>query len=168
MSRKSKKRKKIPFDVQQLREMADSEFYLQVIGYKQREEMGEEILQRSNFLEKKLLKKAINAFNKTDGLLGEVIERTPHSCKFYQLGELRRVLLADNTSLGEQIDKIFQLYIFKMEDIQINNVHPPILKGYAQPYDLHNNCVGTPLEQKVSLFMKRTPTKKIKSGLMCL
>ena len=143
--------------------MTDSEFCLTVIGHKTRKELYREMDDRGG-----VPKEALEVFNETAGLLGEVISRAPHSYKFYELGEVNKILLADGTPLGKLVDRVFELYLFKIEDVRMTEDQPPILTGPVRHYDLHCNRIGAPLEQKVTVSMKHTPTQKTENCLMCL
>jgi hypothetical protein len=142
-----------PFDVQDLKKMVGAEFCLLVLGYTMRDKSDQRRI--ANCLSPET----------RDGLLGEMIERKPGSCLYYQLGELTQVLLPDGIPLGTLIDRVMQEYLFYLEEVRIEDGKPPVLVGSVRPFFISSNHVETQLEQKITLHMAKLPTEKIKSGL---
>jgi len=166
MPKKSEKKESLPFDApfdaRSLKDMTNSEFYLEVYDYKNREQMCRELKQKGN-----ISKESIDALWAVNGRIGEMISRKQGACEYYHLSALSKVLLPDGTPLGKQIrNNIIGLYVFRMESVQIQDGRPPILTGSAQHYYISRNRVSEPLEQKITLHFAYTPTQKTKMGLL--
>ena len=140
---------KISFDQEDLEEMTNQEFYLAVFSDKGKE--------------KKWFKKI-----KVRGSIGEIEERRPHHLKYYDLGYLSKTLLRNGRPLQDISKNFLDHYIFKLEKAIISTKVPPVLKGTACPYSLHENEVRKDLEKKVLLYMDDIPTFKCSKGIICL
>jgi len=72
------------------------------------------------------------------------------------------VAYENGNPVGQSIpsDEVFKSYIFTPETTSLNNGDGFSMSGQAREFSLHDNTVGNPLEQKVTVHYKKIPTEK--------
>lgn len=140
----------VPFDVKELERMVGREFYLAVMHPDSRVARDFEKC-------------------KEGGVLMEVLSRRPQNLEGYMLGNLSKIMFEDGTLVGATLKdgEVYKDYIFTLENVEIQEGQPPILRGQAAEYRLHSNSVGEPLGKRLALSLERVPKTKEKGGILC-
>jgi hypothetical protein len=163
--------KRLPIDVTKPEEIVGKEFYLMVQGYDAKERMAERLADVSPLrklrrgvrdLVTRLRGKEVHDFFDYDGSMMEVTDRQPHSLGGYLWPTVDSITYEDGTPVGQSIpsEKVFLSYVFTPETTSLNNGDGFSMSGEAREFRLHDNSVGDPLEQQVTVHYKKTPTEK--------
>ena len=162
---------KLPIDITKPEEITGREFYLAVVGYEARDRLNKR-MERVGTLRKarrgfqdlvtRLTGREIHQFGDYDGSMIEVTTRQPHQLGGYMWPTVDTITYEDGTPVGQSIpsDKFFKSFIFAPETTSLNNGNGFLMSGHAREFNLYDNTVGDPLEQRVNVHYNKNPREK--------
>jgi len=171
----------LPIDTNKNYELIGREFYLAVVGYDAKKRISEPMQQlgsvrklRRGFhdLVTRLRGKEISRFEDYEGSMIEVTDRQPHQLGGYMWPTVDSITYENGDPVGKSIpsSEVFRSYLFTPDTISLYSNGCFSMSGQAREYCLHENAVGNPLEQRVTVHYKKVPTKKSNGGakIACL
>ncbi|HLC50613.1 MAG TPA: hypothetical protein VJI97_04260 [Candidatus Nanoarchaeia archaeon] len=168
---------KLKIDLSRPEEFIGKEFYLIVWNSKIRQRRIESLSQNSGILRRfqRSIGEVVNGLTghtpsdprDYDGSMIEVTLRQPHQLHGYIWPSVDSIIFESGASLGLWVPsgKDYEGYILIPDRTPIKHEQSFSMSGRTMPFNVHENSLGNPLNQRVVVHYKNLPREKVPDSL---